>query len=431
MFIPYDKIGESAALFLPFAWRKSVRRFFMELKTLENCCYINKNTKKILKKLKRDAKTRKLKAAFYVYDETKWKSQSLYDLFMSDEHFEPVILVTKNCSPKGNYNYQSKEEVKRVYTFFKNKNMNVEYAYDCEKECFIPFENFKPDLIFYQHPWFVEKSQGPVVCSKFALTYYIPYYLPSTSAPNDYHLRFHRYVHKYYIMNEYLLKRYSKLMKNKGKNLCVTGSPQLDYFYLNKENFPKEYVIYAPHWTVNHNETIAYSTFLKTGKIILEFAQKHPEIKWIFKPHPLLKQALLINKYWTKEETEKYYSSWEKIGQYYDSGDYLKLFDKSYAMITDCGSFMTEFFMTKMPLIRLVSEDTPPFDDFMEEIMSSFYNVYTEEELLTVLQSVVLNKEDSLKSKRMTVLKKLGLDKNYAAMNIINDVKQELELSIE
>ena len=427
MYIPYEKIGTFLAAFLPDMLKKNVKKFFIEQKTLANCRYIDKNSTKVLKKLKKEIKKRKLKVAFYVYDETKWKLQSLYDLFASDEHFEPVILVTKNCSPKDNCNYQSAENAEKVYSFFKDKGLNTEYAYDCENNKFIPFEHFKPDIIFYQHPWYVETTQGPVVCSRFALTYYVPYYLPSTTAPNDYYLRFHRYVHKYYVLNEYLKKRYTKLMKNKGKNLCVAGSPQLDYFYLNKQNEHREYVIYAPHWTVNHETTIAYSTFLQTGKIILEFAQNHPEIKWIFKPHPLLKSALLVNGYLTAKEVNDYYEQWKKIGIYHDSGDYLNLFEKSYAMITDCGSFMTEFFMTKMPLIRLVSPDTPPFDKFMEEIMQTFYNIHNENELSQALNTVVLKKEDPLKEKRLKVLKNSGLNNNYAALNILNDIKSELE----
>ncbi len=431
MFIPYDKIGSTLALFLPFKMRKSVRDFFLELKTLANCNYIEKNVKKVRKKLIKKVKKTKLKVGFLIYDETKWKCQSLYDLFVQSKEFEPVILATKNASPQSNFNYQKPETVKKVYQFFKNKGMNVEYAWDFGSDSFIPFEKFNLDIIFYQHPWYIETTQGPVKCSRDSLTYYIPYYLPNTTLPQDYYLRFHRYVHKYYVLNENLCERYRALMKNKGKNLVAVGTPQLDYFYFktnesDKKN--KKYLIYAPHWSVNHHNTIAYSTFLWSGRVVLEYAKKHPELNWLFKPHPLLKSALLTNKYWSEEEIEEYYKEWDKIGLRYESGDYLELFSESFAMITDCGSFLTEFFLTKMPVIRLKSPDCVPCYDFVEKIISSYYNAVNERELEKHFNEVILNKNDYKKQERLELLHELGFENNYCAQNIYLDIKKELEM---
>lgn len=429
MYIPYDKIGESIALFLPVGLRKCIRKFSNELKIRANCAYIEKNVKKVQKKLAKKALSEKIKVVFVIYDETKWKCQSLYDLFNESPNFCASVLVTKNCSKKGNFNYQSIEDIKRVYNFFKNKNLNVEYAYNLESDCFIPLENFKPDIIIYQHPWYIETSQGPVKCSRFALTHYVPYYLPNTTLPQDYYLRFHGYVHKYYVLNQSLIERYSKLMSNKGKNLVAAGSPQLDYFYLNKEKKDeRKYLIFAPHWSVNHKNTIAYSTFLWSGRLILEFAKKHPELNWIFKPHPLLKSALITNKYWSEKEVDDYYNEWDKIGLKYESGDYFDLFQKSYAMITDCGSFLGEFFMTKMPVIRMVSPDAVECYDFIEKIISLYYNAHNEEELKNYLQDIIINKNDPKKQQRLEMYRALGLENNFCAKNIIDDIKKELKI---
>lgn len=427
MYIPYDKIGETLALFMPMKLRKNCRKFFEEVKIKSNCAYIEKNVKKLTKEFSVEVQTRKLKVGFLVYDETKWKCQSLYDLLKNSNEFEPVVLVTKNCAPKNNFNYQAPEGLKKIYDFFKNKSIKVKYAYDFDNDAFIPLEEFKLDIIFYQHPWYIHTSQGPVRCSKNSLTYYIPYYLPNTTLPQDYYLRFHRYVHKYCVLNQSLVERYSKLMANKGKNLISVGTPQLDYFYLNSNhNDEKKYLIYAPHWSVNHHNTIAYSTFLWSGKIILEYAKKHPELNWLFKPHPLLKSALINNRYWSEEEVDKYYQEWDKIGLRYESGDYLDLFNQSYAMITDCGSFLTEFFLTKMPVIRLVSPDSVPCYAFVEKIISAYYNASNEAELENYFNEVILKQNDYMKNDRIKVYQELGFENNYSAMNIYNYLKKEL-----
>lgn len=427
MYIPYDKVGATLALFAPIKARKNIRDFFNELKIQSNCNYIKKNVKKVQKKLSTEIKHRKLRVGFYIYDETKWKCQTLYDIFKDSDEFTPVILATKNCSPKSNFNFQKPETIKKIYEFFKNKSMNVEYAYDFDKDCYIPFEKFNLDIIFYQHPWYIETSQGPVVCSKFALTYYVPYYLPSTTFPQDYYLRFHRYIHKYCVLNQELVDRYSSLMANKGENLLPIGTPQLDYFYLDKNsNQERKYLIYAPHWSVNHVNTIAYSTFLWSGKIILEYARKHPELNWIFKPHPCLKSSLITNGYWSEKEVDDYYKEWDKIGMRYESGDYLDLFQQSYAMITDCGTFLTEFFLTKMPVIHLVTPDSVPFIDHINKISATYYHAQNEDELEKYFNEVIINKNDYMKEKRLELLEELDFANNYSALNIYNYIKQEL-----
>ena len=176
MFIPYYKLAQTIALFLPSKFRLKLRLFGYNAKIKRNEKFIKKNKKHVLKNLRKKVKKQKLIAAFYIYDETKWKCQSIYDLLEESGFVVPYIFVTKNDAPKENFNYQKSCELKKVYDFFKEKNMRVSYAYDIENEMFIPFEkmNPRPDIIFYQHPWYIEASQGPVVCSKFALTFYVP-----------------------------------------------------------------------------------------------------------------------------------------------------------------------------------------------------------------------------------------------------------------
>ena len=64
-------------------------------------------------------------------------------------------------------------------------------------------------------------------------------------------------------------------MLNKGKNLKVVGHPQLDYFYLGQDKnlTNKNYVIYAPHWSINVPEE-NYATFEWNGEFLLEYAKK-------------------------------------------------------------------------------------------------------------------------------------------------------------
>lgn len=394
--------------------------FFYRKKIEQNCAYILKNKKKVLKQLKNK---KVLKVIFYVYDSCKWKCQTIYDEMLKHPKFEPLIIVTKNAAKNlDNPSFQTKAEVFETFNFFKNKGMNVELAYDFEKDKHIPFKNYAPDIIIYQHPWYVETSQGPVVCSQFALTAYVPYDIATTTLPLEYNLRFYQYVENYYLINETLKEFYTPLMDNKGINLKATGSPSLDV--IKNIISDKNYIIYAPHWTINHENTIAYSTFKETGKYILDYAKKHPEFNWIFKPHPMLKKAILDNDFMSEAEVDEYYSAWENLGKACYNGDYFELFNHSKLMITDCCTFLMEYFATGKPLIRLASKNCGEFNINTKNIIDYFYNVNSINELEDSLNRILIDNIDDLKEKRE---KASSAYKQNAANNIIYDLLSQIQ----
>jgi len=420
MYIPYEKIGNCIN---KLTQNKKVQDVFYDLKVLQNVNYIKNNKPKVLKKLKQKLKNNeKLNVVFYVYDETKWKCQALYDLLTQDSRFSVKVLVTKpSCMNPDNPSYISEEGLQKTYSFFQKQNMTVEYAFDINNSTFIPFINFNPDIIFYQHPWYVKTEQGPVVCSKFALTCYIPYYFPIETADIDCKLRFHDYVENYYILDEYTKDKYVNKNKNLEEKLKVVGYPYLDYFN-NKDSSEGEYVIYAPHWTVN-GIGLAYGTFEWSGKFMLEYAKSHKEIKWIFKPHPLLRKALPDSGIMTPDEVKDYYSEWEKIGLKYESGNYLNLFEQSKMMITDCSSFLGEYFVTGKPLIHLMSGKSQ-FNSSDNPILKTYYRAYNLDEFKTLLNDLPPN--DSMKELRLKTLKESGLKNNSSSKRIIEDILHDI-----
>lgn len=433
MYINYEEIFEKISKYMPDFLKKEIKNIGNELKINQNLRYIKKNRKKVIQNLKEKYKRgEKLNVAFYIYDETKWKTQSVYDLMEKSEHFTPHIFVSKINAPKNNYNHKDKSALIPVYNFFKNKNMRVQYAYDFEKDFWIPFEdmNPRPDIIYYCHPWYIYKTQGPVMASKYALTCYSEYSVPASLHPQEYYLRFHRYIGTQYVLNDIIKNYFSANMKNRGKNLKVAGHPILDYFYLNKDTEfeDKKYIIYAPHWSVGNNNVLRWGTFLETGEFILEYAKKHPEQNWLFKPHPCLKGYLLAENIWSEEKIEKYWSEWEKIGTIYESGDYLKLFMESEAMLTDCGSFKSEYFMTQKPQFFLKSNRNPVgFNPNVEKINKTSYEASTKEELEFILNEVLVKKNDFKKDLRKKLYNECGYKDMYCAKNIVDDIIKTLE----
>ena len=118
MFIPYEKIGN---IIYKYYKSEKLKNFFYSKKVAQNLRFIKKNKTKVLQKLKLKSKNgEKIKIVFYVYDETKWKCQSIYDLLKKEPNFEVKILVTKNAAQNiDNPSYQTDEEIIKTYDFFK------------------------------------------------------------------------------------------------------------------------------------------------------------------------------------------------------------------------------------------------------------------------------------------------------------------------
>ena len=125
-------------------------------------------------------------------------------------------------------------------------------------------------------------------------------------------------------------------------------------------------------------------------------------------------------------EIENYWNDWDKIGLKYETGDYLNLFSESYAMITDCGSFLTEFLMTEQPVIHLVSEKCAGYNDDIKKLVKSYYQAHDLEELENYLEEIIIKKQDPKKDERLAVLEELELKNNYCAKNIIEDIIGDL-----
>lgn len=386
-------------------------------------CYRN-----TLAKLKKEFGKRELRIGFLVSEISKWKGQTLYDLLEKTQGFFPEILVYP-------YLLIDKDDIdgalREKLNYFKLNNMNVRSIWN-EKDhncC----SDLNVDVAFYQQPWDIPPAPRCQDIAKNSLTFYYPYFLVNNFDKHlELELQLHYCVFRYVLLNNKQVELYKPFLKRSyyaGKMVGL-GHPIIDVFYLNKHyKGTKGYVIYAPHFSIQCNNSeepeLPYysSTFLENGKLILEYAIKHPEINWVFKPHPRLRRELIKSNSWTEDEVNAYYKGWEEVGLACYNSHYTKLFLEAKAMITDCSSFLTEFAITEKPIIRLIPNDgktlLPP-NPVLSELYDSYYKVYNNDELIPMLDSIVLMNEDPMKEKRTSLVKEVGLTDNYAAQNIVN-----------
>lgn len=389
-----------------------------------------KNYKRVLKSLKEKYKKYKIKVIFIVRENQKWTYQSLYNLFESSEKFEPLVLVAPLTSVHIGKD-TTRDTLQENYLFFKSRNMNVDYLYKNNK--YLKLDKFKPDLIFYDQPWEIHPKHKPAMVSKFALTFYSSYSYEILNDTDNYFRGFHPLLFKYFVEHESNIERYTAYNKYASKNCVVTGYPKLDEYLRNEEVDPSKYfknpdcykIIYAPHHSFDNSLQLA--TFMENGKFILDFAKKHPETTWCFKPHPRLKFALLKMNYMSEDEINKYYNDWEKIGNVYTKGDYIKLFKASDLMLTDCLSFLAEYLPSKKPLIRMINPNSKELNSLGKMITQEYYNSHSNEELQKLLETVALKGEDIKKNNRIILSHNIIDNNESSALKIFNYINSLLK----
>lgn len=375
------------------------------------------------------ASGRKPRVLFLVSDCSKWKLQNVYDKLV-EEGFETCLAVSVygwHDDPAA-----AESRMRQTMAFFTRRGLLPQEAYSCSSHTAISLESFAPDFVFYDQPWDVLPEHMPEKVSKFALTCYVPYAVSSfTMVENDCCLPFHRTLYRYFLQSATcsdVAAEYQKGLSIAGE-LVATGHPMLDQFRCDdNQSAGRRKVIYAPHWTFPHPDNpneLKVSTFLWTGKAILDYAARHSEVDWVFKPHPVLKDVLRKSGALTDSEIELYYSAWAKVGKVCEDGDYVDLFNDSSALVTDCCSFLVEYACTGHPIVHLRSPEAMiPKVELNKSLLETYYQVRTPEELVPVLDSVVIRAEDPKRASRLAAAKKLNLLGTDATGNIVRYIKE-------
>lgn len=393
----------------------------------------------VLRRLRKQYGKRKIKVGFLVSELSKWKGQTVYELMSKTHDFEPVMLIYPSPLDIQYDNARIDEILKEKENYFRRSGMHVRNIWDRDKQKSLPSSEINVDIVFYQQTWDIPPAPLIGDVSRKSLSFYFPYYMVSEFIPRlDLEMYLHYCIYRYVLLNEDLIcfyKRYIKAANYTGKMVGL-GHPCIDMFHLKKDyQGTKNYVIYAPHFSFKCDrpkgkELYFYSsTFLEYGKIIFNYAKNHPEINWVFKPHPRLRTELTCYNVWSKKEVDDYFQSWEEIGVACYDSHYIDLFLESKAMITDCCSFLTEYSCTGKPLIRLIPDHgktLPPPNPALKKLQECFYKVFNEVDLFEFLDMVVLQDKDPNREDRLKCVREAHLTDNYAAQNITEYIRELL-----
>lgn len=357
---------------------------------------VKENYEKVLRNLKTKEKIRVL---FICEENAKWSYSALYKMFLSGSRFEvlPVVLFPIITKSRVEFTQDGNAE------FFREAGIPTVDGYDYDKKQNRDLKEFQPDIVFYEQPWYLEGTNHPEKVSEYALTCLVPYGY-TTLRPNEWGSNLVKRVYsslwRFFSESPYHNEFYKKATGMDDESLVAVGSLKLDCYNEPPPPRPRKYcVIWAPHHSIN-NDGLRMSTFKDNYKKFLEFAKEHEEYSFVLKPHPALRNACLNSGI----DYDGFIREWNNLpnASVYDKGNYFDLFKSSDVMITDCSSFLAEYFPSENPIIFLNRPDRAPFDDFGEKLREGFYEANSFEEAVKFLEQ----KQDVLKPKRLEIIEK-------------------------
>ena len=399
------------------------------------------NLKRLIKIQNKD----RIKVVFVCWRPSVWGSlKSVYEAMKADNHFEVIILTIPNKKqlPDLELNHEIYES-EGAEDFWKGDNVLSGYNYETGE--WFDLQTLKPDYVCFQQPYnacrtFTQKSW---VVRKYAKLFYVHYasnfigsgVLEESNPPDfvkDISLYFNQSQMDYDLIHEYLKKTNNTTTKQ-----FLTGFPRYDNLeqYNNSESplwsYPRTKncfrLIWTPRWCTNEGNCC----FFDYKDWFIEYSKNHPNLDFIFRPHPQAFLNWISSGELSEPEAEAYKNEYEKLPntRIDNSKEYLSTFYSSDCMVTDVSSIVADYFLTGKPIIYCHKKDC--FNDFSRKLSEGFYWVRNHKELeatLTMLQAG----EDPLKQKRQDLIKEaFYIPKQSSGELIKNIIKDDFYDKLE
>ena len=387
----------------------------------------------------RNNKNKKIRVAFLCEENPKWGYQSIYDSMKNDDNFEILPIINHPIITYRRQEFLQNENIK----FFQSLGIDAIDGFDYEKNQYKPIKDFNPDIVFYQQPWYIKPFNLPESISEYALTCIISYGFTSINVKSwgSEDIRKNSgNMWKMFAESDYHNKFYQKAAQLKNKDILITkGYPKLDFYNnpidakyekLWKDEGKKDThrIIWAPHHSIE-KYGFEMSNFKEQYLYFLNLAKKHPEYSFVVKPHPSLRYKCISEKFMTAEEYDAYIEEWNSLSNasVYTDGNYFDIFKTSDVLITDSSSFLAEYFYSGKPIIFFESRNRAGFNKFGLKLKKGFYIPQKTEETESLLNKLLIEKQDPLKNLREQIIKKeFYYPKNGVGKDIVEYIKKEL-----
>lgn len=165
-------------------------------------------------------------------------------------------------------------------------------------------------------------------------------------------------------------------------------------------------VMWTPRWTTD--KTLGGSNFFVYQKALLAYASRHPDMDFLFRPHPLMFENFRKTGELTVEEEQDYRDRIAELPNVSldESGAYAASFWESSVLVSDISGMMPEYFVTGKPVVYCPTDAGLQLTESSVKLISGCYIAHGAAELFDILEGLQRG-EDPLREKRRAMILEL------------------------
>jgi hypothetical protein len=390
---------------------------------------------KVARIQKRVAAGGRIRATFLVSSPAMFPSRPLFEAMRADSRFEPRVLVIPDFNADNDL-----DGAIRVLDMLTRDMPGAAVLPAWTDDEVVPWRDISvdSDLVVYNSPY---ANSHFFYNPRFAfgrdfLPIHVNYgYYRSVYDRHVMRTDIFAYFWKALFENEDVLAEYRQCSVIGGSNAWLTGYCKMDALAEKvRRSGERKCILIAPHHSVEGgmNRVLGLSNFARYERLFFDLPRRHPEIDFIFRPHPALFKVLASPRLWGAERAEAWCSQFRAHPnvQWSDGGDYFQDFADSDAIIQDCGSFLVEYFYTGKPccyLLKSPKDAEEKFTPFGQDCLGHCHIAYDEAAILRFIDEVVVQGRDPLAEARERFRReRVMLNHPRAAAVALDLIKREL-----
>ncbi len=387
---------------------------------------------------KKVARGERIKMCFLAMNLSMWRYQRVYERFAADDRFDAVIVL---CPLLQFEKSEQLKDMQDLRDYFTARGIPfVDWDDKNEKSMADLRADINPDIMFYPQQYggvyYKEQSFHRFMDRLLCLC---PYGLANEESAWTYNTNFHNFAWKLFYTNQAELKAAQRLADNKGRNVVVTGYPNMtEYLMPESRDVWKlkdpgiKRLIWAPHYSImDKGDELRLSNFLWMADEMVKIAEQYKgRLQIAFKPHPKLRTRLYQHPDWGQERTDKYYRLWAEMpNTQLETGEFIDLFKTSDAMVHDSDSFQIEYLYVNKPVMFVKQREQKNTTELRDRAIECHYIGKNIDDIRRFVE-MVLNGEDTMREQRQQFFENYLLPKSGTdvALNIYNDIVTTLKL---
>lgn len=366
------------------------------------------------------------------------KLKPVYELMLEDDRFEPVLI----CVPSNIKDQQLVGDwgINDTYDYFCQQGYaHVRNA--MEDSGWLDLKSLGLFYIFYPRPYnaFLPEVYSSARVSRYCRICLVMYGMSMTEQIVDTVMEraFFRYVYLYFAESPYVMERNRKmgamLHRFNLQKSVYCGLPGLEEIAASREtksaawDFSKNdfRAIWTPRWTTD--PALGGTNFFQYYQVLLDYAESHPQMDFLFRPHPLALNNFLQTGEMTQQEVDAFRNRIESLPNVSldTQKEYFSTMWGASVLITDISGIMAEYFAMDKPMIYCSSNMPLTPSPHTKRMLEGCYCVENSQELMACLEQLAQGNDPLAKIRREIIQSLYGDENSAPSRGILEELAKD------